>query len=350
MKRFWLFFLLLNFANLWAQTQIIGRVVDADSHAVAAATVRLWGLTSQPANAQGYFQITLSQQTAKAHALAPGRDLYIEVEKEGMVVLEPPDKKFRLPDNPETQAHFRVVMVKKGSPLLARSERMLEYVFQKRLTAAIAANDKEAARQLELAQEAARLGLPEEKLRVAVENYKESLRTSPDLNKRGLALLDDANAETESKIKQQKLDQAEGAFREASRKNLLAIREGRKAEALQPEIDFNLGQTFFAKARYDSAAIYFAKADSAAPGDADKLNMLGRALDELAQYDKAMQVYQRAFAKDTTTFGRNHPKVAIRLNNIAGVLESKGDYAGALEKYNEALNASFAYFKGAILN
>lgn len=56
MKRFGIFFLLLSTANLWAQTKIIGRVVDADSQAVAAATVRLWELTSQPANPQGYFR------------------------------------------------------------------------------------------------------------------------------------------------------------------------------------------------------------------------------------------------------------------------------------------------------
>ena len=38
--------------------------------------------------------------------------------------------------------------------------------------------------------------------------------------------------------------------------------------------------------------------------------------------------------------------MAIRLNNIAGVLREKGDYAGALEKYREAL-AIFEKFLGA---
>ena len=36
----------------------------------------------------------------------------------------------------------------------------------------------------------------EDELRVAVDTYKERLRTSPDLQKRGLAALDDANAAT----------------------------------------------------------------------------------------------------------------------------------------------------------
>ena len=35
--------------------------------------------------------------------------------------------------------------------------------------------------------------------------------------------------------------------------------------------------------------------------------------------------------------GRNHPDVAVTLNNIAAVLGSQGDHVGALEKYHEAL-------------
>jgi tetratricopeptide (TPR) repeat protein len=295
--------------------------------------VRLYGLHSQETNHDGYFAITLTGE----HGLKPGQDLHIGVDVEGMVILEPPDEVIRLPENPDTQVAYRIVLAKKRSLVLLRSERMLQFVFQKRLEAAIDANDKEAARQLELAKESARLGLSEEELTTAVESYKESLRTSPDLNKRGLAALDDANSATESEVRKEYLDKAETSFREARIKNLRTIVEGRKAEVLQPEIDFNLGLTFFEKAAYDSARIYFARADSLKPGKSETLNWLGRAHAELAQFSGALESYGKALATDTLAFGRNHPNVAIRLNNIAGVLRAKGDYDGALEKYNEAL-------------
>ena len=326
------------FTASFSQTLIRGRVVDSDSNAVPFATVRLPGLsTTTQVNQQGYFEFHIAPKIIKDYYLKSGVDLFITVEKVSMVMLEPPDQKIRLPHNPDIQPQFRIIMVKKGSPLLVRSERMLEYVFQRRLTATIAAKDKELTRQYELAQEAVRLGLPEEALRVAVENYKRNLRTNPDLNKQGLAALDDANTASEYRTREQKLEVAEMAFREASKENAHAIEEGRKAEALQAEIDFNLGMVFFERARYDSAVINFAKADSAIPGKANQLNMLARALQELAQYDKSWQVFQLALEIDTNTHGRNQPNAAVLLNNIAGVLYARGDYVGALEKYNEAL-------------
>jgi tetratricopeptide (TPR) repeat protein len=332
MRRLSAVFLLLSLANLGAQTKIIGRVVDADSHAVAAATVRLWGLDAKPTDAQGYFRFEISTTTAKAHALAPGRDLHIEVEKEGLVVLEPPDKKFRLPDNPVTQAHFRVVMARRGSPLLARSERMLEYILRQKIQAAVEAKEQELARRDVLAEEAQRLSLNKETLLTAVAEYKDRLRTSTDSYQRWLALQDDADEAREYKVREEKSNEAEKYIREAITKAERAIREGEEEKKRLPEFYYGLGLNLFGKARYDSAAIFFAKADSAAPGDAGKLTMLGRALQELALYDRALAVFQRAFTIDTTAFGR-----ASVLNNIASVLESKDDYEGALEKYNEAL-------------
>jgi len=339
--------MLLGFCHpAFGDYKIIGRVVDADSNAVANASVRLWGLDTKETDEFGYVHFNISNATAKQHGLKPGRDLFVNVEKEGMVTIEPPEpeQKIRLPENPDTQSHFRIVMCRKGSLACLRSERMLEYFFNKRLQAAIAATEKEAARQLELATEAARLGLTEEQLQIAVDEYKEGLRTSTDLNKRGLALLDDANSASEYKARQQNLDQAKMSFREAGSKNLKIIAEGKKAEGLQPEIDFNLGLAFFEEARYDSALVYFTKADSAGPGNADRLNWLGGTLEELAQYERAFQIFEQASTIVITQYGRDHPNVARGLNNIALVLEAQGDYAGALEKYDEALKIFEGYF------
>ncbi len=331
----------------FSQTLIRGRVVDADSNAVPFATVRLPGLSATQANQRGYFEFRMTSKAAKEFYLKSGVDLYITVEKEGMVMLEPPDQKIRLPHNPDIQPQFRLVMVKKGSPLLARSERMLEYILREKIHAAVEAKEQELARRDVLAEEAQRLGLSKETLLKAVIQYKDRLRTSTDLNLRGLAALDDANEATEFKIKQQKLAEARDNFREAIQEDERDMRKGREAEARLPGAYYNLGFTFFNEARYDSALAFFTKANGAAPNDAEKLNMLGRVLQELAEYDRALAIFQRAFAIESTTHGRNHPNVAKRLNNISGVMQAKGDYRGALEKYQEALRI-FEKFYGHI--
>ncbi|MGH7455959.1 MAG: tetratricopeptide repeat protein, partial [bacterium] len=321
----------------FSQTLILGRVVDADSNAVPFTTVRLPGLSATQANQQGYFEFRLTPKAAKEFYLRSGVDLYIAVEKEGMVMLEPPDQKIRLPHNPDIQPQFRIVMVKKGSPLLARNERMLEYILRQKIQAAIEAKEQELTRRDVLAEEAQRLGLAKETLLAAVAEYKDRLRTSTDLNLRGLAALDDANEAKEFKNKQQKLAEAKNNFREAIAKDERDVRKGHEAETRLPNAYYNLGLTFFDEARYDSAAFFFAKADSAKPNDADRLNMWGRALGELAFYDQALQKFRRAYSIDSTAYGPNHSEVASRLNNIAFVLKSKGDYDGALAKYSEAL-------------
>ena len=240
-----------------------------------------------------------------------------------------------------TQTIIKSIIEDDETKWVVLDDRTLKRIVQERIEAAVEAKEEEFARRDVLAEEAPRLGLTKEELETAVEEYKERLRTSEDLNERGLAALDDAYATEEFRLRQEKLGEAEESFREAARKD---ERAARVVQERLPDIYYNLGLTFFAKPRYDSAAVYFAKADSAGPSDVDRLNMLGLALYELAQYDRALQVYQRAFTIDTTAHGRHHPKVAIRLNNIAGVLKSQGDYAGALEKFTEALEIDEAYF------
>ncbi len=329
---------------LAAQVRIHGFVLDADSNAVAGASVRIPGLDSKLSNTDGYFEFRMAKEMAEEYFLKAGSDLFVEVQKEGMVLLEPPDGFLRLPRNADYQKPHTILLAQKGSLALLRSARMLEYVFRQRLNASIESKEKEFARQLEMEKAAARLGLSEAELTTAVDQYKESLRSSDDLNLRGLAALDDANAAATYEVRDTKLTEARKSFLEAERKDRRTVHEGRAAEKRLPEIWFNLGQTYFSEARYHSAAYYFNKADSAAPGNTEHMNMLGRALGELARYDEALATYQLALAIDTTQHGRNHPNVAMRLNNIGGVLHFKGDYSGALEKLTEALTIDKNYF------
>lgn len=200
-----LLFVLASQSVAFSQTKILGRVVDADSQAVAFASLRLPGLAAVQTNTEGFFEFRLNKAAAQAFYLKAGVDINIEVERAGLVMLDPADQKIRLPHNPETQPHFRIVMVKKGSPLLARSEKVLEFILRQKIQAAIEDKEKELARRDVLAEQAQRLGLSKETLLSAVAEYKDRLRTSTDLNLRGLTALDDANEATELRLKQQKL-------------------------------------------------------------------------------------------------------------------------------------------------
>ena len=57
----------------------------------------------------------------------------------------------------------------------------------------------------------------------------------------------------------------------------------------------------------------------------------------MGEFAGANAAYERALAIDETTFGPDHPNVAIRVNNLGGVLRAQGDYAGAKAAYERAL-------------
>jgi hypothetical protein len=215
--------------------------------------VRVPGLTAKQTDAKGYFAIDLPKKTAGNYFLKPGVDLTIRVEKEGMVMLEPPeqDPTIRLPQNWTYQKPCRIYLARKGSLALLRSDRMLEAILRQKIQAAIEAKEQEIGRRDVLAEQAQLLGLDKPALLKAVEEFKDRLRTSTDLNQRGLAALDDANEATEYKTRQQKLTEAKENFRESITKDERAAREGREAEQRLPDTYHNLGLTFFNEARYD---------------------------------------------------------------------------------------------------
>lgn len=237
-----------SITTAYSQTLIHGRVVDTDSNAVSFATVRLPGLSATTqANQQGYFEFRMSSKAVKEYYLKSGVDLYVAVEKDGMVMLEPPDQKIRLPHNFDIQPQFRLVMVKKGSLLLARSEHILEFILRQKIQATIESKEDEFARRDVLADEAARLGLSKETLLTAVADYKDRLRASSDLNLRGLAALDDVNETKEFKIRQQRLAEAKKNFREAIEKDERDVLGGESAKVRLPKEYYNFGLVFLKK-------------------------------------------------------------------------------------------------------
>ncbi|MCK5012936.1 MAG: tetratricopeptide repeat protein, partial [Candidatus Omnitrophica bacterium] len=59
------------------------------------------------------------------------------------------------------------------------------------------------------------------------------------------------------------------------------------------------------------------------------LNQIGLYLQNRAHFTEAKEMYERALAIGEATYGPDHPTIAIRVNNLGGVLQDLGDLEGA---------------------
>ena len=73
------------------------------------------------------------------------------------------------------------------------------------------------------------------------------------------------------------------------------------------------------------------------PEVAINVNNLGNVLRDLGDLTGGQQYFERAPKSDEATFGKDHPNVAIRVNNLGGVLFALGDLAGAHTNLERAL-------------
>ena len=60
-------------------------------------------------------------------------------------------------------------------------------------------------------------------------------------------------------------------------------------------------------------------------------------LQDLGDHAGAVAAYERAIKIGEAAFGPDHPKVAIRVNNLGGVLQDLGDHAGAKTAFERSL-------------
>jgi len=71
--------------------------------------------------------------------------------------------------------------------------------------------------------------------------------------------------------------------------------------------------------------------------DASLLNELAFTIHNLGEKPKAIEYYEQALNIDRVVFGREHPNVAIDLNNIGGAWNDLGDFRKAIGYYEQAL-------------
>jgi len=67
------------------------------------------------------------------------------------------------------------------------------------------------------------------------------------------------------------------------------------------------------------------------------INNIGMVLQDMGDLQGAREYLERALGIDEKTYGKEHPDVAIDVNNIGSVLQDMGDLQGAREHYERAL-------------
>ena len=100
---------------------------------------------------------------------------------------------------------------------------------------------------------------------------------------------------------------------------------------------FTKAQVYELKLEYKNALKYYEEAVRLDPDNTLYLNEAGIMFSKLANYDKAIEFYEKALKSDLNTFGPEHPKVATRWNKLGLAWYSKGEYDRAREAYKKAL-------------
>ena len=113
--------------------------------------------------------------------------------------------------------------------------------------------------------------------------------------------------------------------------------EEKKKEGEHAETAYNLGNVYFVELDFQEALRAYLDAVRLAPDNSTYLNEAGSTFNTLAQYDKAIEYYEKALKTDLKTFGEDHPNVATRWNNLGLAWRAKGEYDKAIEYYEKSL-------------
>jgi type IV pilus assembly protein PilF len=115
---------------------------------------------------------------------------------------------------------------------------------------------------------------------------------------------------------------------------LAALRELKKAEALDPDdhiTQFDLGLTYYYRDRYDQAIVHLQRAIQLKPDYAPATNTLGNTYSAMGQWDKAIEIYERII--EDAFYGTPH----FTLSNMGVAYFQKKDYTKAEHYFLEAL-------------
>ena len=157
--------------------------------------------------------------------------------------------------------------------------------------------------------------------------------------------LEERTRTTEDKRAEEALIASKAGNYEKARKLFEALRkEEREKEAEHAKTAYNLGNVYFVELDFPKALNAYLDSVRLAPDDSIYLHEVGNAYSILAQYDKAIEYYEKALKPNLNTLGENHLNVAIIWNTLGLAWCAKGDYDKSIEYYEKALKSDLNTF------
>ncbi|MBO1225335.1 MAG: tetratricopeptide repeat protein [Candidatus Scalindua sediminis] len=158
--------------------------------------------------------------------------------------------------------------------------------------------------------------------------------------------LEKALLERTRTTKDKRAEEALVAFKagnnEKARELFETLRE--EGEGGLAKTNYNLGNVYFVDLDFQKALEAYLDAVRLAPDNSTYLNEAGYSFQTLAQYDRAIEYYEKALESDLKTLGEDHPDVAIDWDNLGSAWKAKGEYDKAIEYHEKALKVFIKTF------
>jgi tetratricopeptide (TPR) repeat protein len=277
-------------------------------------------------NEKGHFEAFLPPR------LKPGKDITIEVRKEGYIIQAPIDGVATIPENLDRRN--KILLFKQGLPALLTDERKDKILkdSQDRSRAQVKPDKDNMGVDLNvsLQEEARRLGLPPQDLERAVKERGKENRKSTDPHRRGLAATADNNPAKAAEY-----------FEQAADQKIQQLERLRSADTAKPFLQ-----------SLSSAQQIVKKTESSYYEDNKLINeivtefrLAGHAYYNSYAFEKAVQAYQRAeqfLSKEESTYEWAAVQSDLGLANWAFGIQTKGP------RIHQHLKAAVAAYRAAL--
>jgi tetratricopeptide (TPR) repeat protein len=163
--------------------------------------------------------------------------------------------------------------------------------------------------------------------------------------KYGISEMDPTIPDYEKEIEELKGALTDRNFVDIKERNeaLQAFKKGELSKAetffkkLKAKTTYNLGNIYFLQVKYEKSLEAYKNAGRLDPENSEYQNAIGKICQVLGKYSEALDYFKKALDRDIQTYGKEHPKVAIRLNNLGATLYLQKEYKQAIDNFKKAL-------------
>jgi tetratricopeptide (TPR) repeat protein len=320
------FFMLLS-SFCFGQSKLKGFVREQNTGVmIEKAIVRSSAASNAiESNSAGQFILTFQD-------LADGANIIVRAEKDGWELVNEKEMSTRIPKNPEEKL-FKIILCKAGTLSKARSEyyETFDLNLRTELAKQKALNKGNAKKLASLEEDFARVqkqlnDLADEYSRIDLTDASEKELKAIELFKAGR--YDDFIALKKSMVTEAQVDKAIKNKQEAVK--IIANTDSTVALYFKSQRD--IANTLLLQFKFNEAEKVYE--NIVAKDTTDFLNTFDFAafLSQQKQYDKAIQIYQKALK-----LTKEDPETARTENNLGKLYQEKDDYEAALNAYNKAV-------------